>query len=338
MPERKNSGTANQGPMNTLDYCNPVWPGYFADPFVMRAGPLYYAYGTGQCDPLGREFPVLISADLIHWRSSGGALLPVPSAMPGSYWAPEVAEKAGQYFLYYSASTTKSDQDQRLRVAVSDTPAGLFEDSGKLLMPEQGFSIDASPFTDPRDGRRYLFFATDYDKDDPAGTGLAVAPLAADMMGVADAPRIVLRASAPWQVYEVNRDYKGRVWPQWNCVEGPSVVFHDNRYYCFYSGGAWHGQAYGVGFAVADHPLGPWSAPLAAQGPTVLKGIPGKLIGPGHNSVVIGPDGHTEWMIYHAWDPAHTARRMCIDPILWTPEGPRVDGPSTEPRRIPRHG
>jgi len=60
----------------------------------------------------------------------------------------------------------------------------------------------------------------------------------------------------------------------------------------------------------------------------VLKGIPGKIVGPGHNSVTIAPDGQTLMMVYHAWDPAHTARRMCIDPIQWTPEGPRVEGPS----------
>jgi hypothetical protein len=66
----------------------------------------------------------------------------------------------------------------------------------------------------------------------------------------------------------------------------------------------------------------------------VLKGIPGKVVGPGHNSTVIGPDGKTLFMVYHAWDPGHTARRLCIDPIFWTPDGPKVDGPSTTPRPL----
>jgi len=40
------------------------------------------------------------------------------------------------------------------------------------------------------------------------------------------------------------------------------------------------------------------------------------------------------YMVYHAWDAAKTARRMCIDPIIWTPVGPKVDGPSFEPREL----
>lgn len=31
-----------------LEYTNPVWPGYFADPFILRSGGTYFAYGTGE--------------------------------------------------------------------------------------------------------------------------------------------------------------------------------------------------------------------------------------------------------------------------------------------------
>jgi hypothetical protein len=48
----------------------------------------------------------------------------------------------------------------------------------------------------------------------------------------------------------------------------------------------------------------------------------------------MGPDDRTLYCVYHAWDANHTARRMCIDPLIWTREGPKVDGPSTEPRTI----
>ena len=61
-----------------------------------------------------------------------------------------------------------------------------------------------------------------------------------------------------------------------------------------------------------------------------LRGIEGKLIGPGHNSVVLGPDGRTHFVVYHAWDPARTARRMCIDPLVFTADGPRCLGPTIE--------
>jgi beta-xylosidase len=321
--------------MNTETYYqNPVYPGYFADPFVIMTRGGYYAYGTGPAATDGRAFPVLHSSDLVHWRELGGALLPLENPPALNYWAPEVAEADGRYFLFYSASTGLSDEHHRLRVATSQDPAGPFRDTGNLLIPDLGFTIDASPFRDPKTGRWYLYFATDYEEDAPHGTGLAVVELAADLMSAVTKPVPVVRAKADWQIYERNRDYKGRVWPAWHCVEGPSALYHDGKYYCLYSAGAWYGDNYGVGFAVANHPLGPYRDDYAASGPAVLRGIPGKVIGPGHNSTVIGPDGKTLFMVYHAWDAAKTARRMCIDPIYFDEHGPRVDGPSVDPRPL----
>lgn len=316
-------------------YQNPVYPNDFADPFVLQTRGRYYAYGTAAAGPDGRIFPVLRSDDLVKWERLTGALEPLKDPPGVSYWAPEVAEHNGRYYLFYSASTSQSDEHHRLRVAIADQPEGPFRDSGHLLMPEVGFSIDASPFRDPKAGKWYLFFATDYETDEPHGTGLAVVPLSDDLMHATAAPKPVIRAVADWQIYERQRNYKGRVWTKWHCVEGPSALYHDGRYYCFYSGGAWHGDNYGVGFAVADHPLGPWKDDFGLHGAYVLKGIPGQVIGPGHNSHVLGPDGHTRFMVYHAWDAAKTARRMCIDPIVWTKDGPKVDGPSTQPRTLP---
>jgi beta-xylosidase len=318
----------------TLTYTNPVSSIYFADPFVLRIGSGYWAYGTAPADGGGREFPVLHSTDLVHWSPAGHALDPAPASRGHNHWAPEVAAKDGRFYLFYSASPVGADEHHRLRVAVADSPQGPFRDSGNLLLPGVGFSIDAHPFCDPRSGKWFLFFATDYTDDEPHGTGLAVAPLSDDLLRVTARPRLVVRASCPWHVYERNRDYKGRVWDAWHCIEGPFVVFHDGRYYCLYSGGAWHSANYGVGFAVADDPQGPWKDDFAPHGPTVLKGVAGEVIGPGHNSVVLGPNDRTQFMVYHAWDVGRSARRMCIDPLLWSPQGPKCDGPSTAPRTM----
>jgi hypothetical protein len=64
-------------------YRNPVHPTYFADPFVMPApesGSRYVAIGTGAVTD-GKVFEVLVSDDLVDWRSLGGAL--EPPAGPG---------------------------------------------------------------------------------------------------------------------------------------------------------------------------------------------------------------------------------------------------------------
>jgi len=309
-----------------ITYRNPVHSEYFADPFVLKVNGIYYAYGTAPAGRDGRQFPVLRSSDLVHWAYVSHALEPLREKAY-AYWAPEVAQRDGRFYLYYSATTSPSDEHHRLRVAIADRPEGPFVDSGKMLLPEHAFSIDAHPFCDPKTKKWYLFFAMDYLEDEPHGTGLAVAPLNDDMLAIAERPRLVVRASCPWQVYERNRNYKGQTWPAWHCVEGPFVLFHEGKYFCLYSGGAWHSENYGLGFAVADHPLGPWTDDFAQHGATVLKGTL-ETIGPGHNSVVIGPDDRTEFVVYHAWDKTKTARRMCIDPLRWVNGVPKCDGPS----------
>jgi GH43 family beta-xylosidase len=134
--------------------------------------------------------------------------------------------------------------------------------------------------------------------------------------------RTVLRANHDWQIYQRNRLHYGREWSAWHTVEGPCVVAHDGRYFCFYSGGNWQTENYGVSWAVADHPLGPWKH-ADESGPLVLRQTPTAL-GPGHNSYAVAPDG-TEMLVYHAWDRARTARRMYIDPLVWTPGGPKCE-------------
>src|SRR3954470_21329171 len=96
---------------NAITYTNPIWPHYFADPFVLRAGPReYYAYGTAPADEQGREFPVLRSEDLVNWKYAGHALAPALDARGHNHWAPEVAPRNGRFYLYYSFAPRDADE------------------------------------------------------------------------------------------------------------------------------------------------------------------------------------------------------------------------------------
>jgi GH43 family beta-xylosidase len=166
------------------------------------------------------------------------------------------------------------------------------------------------------------------------GTSLVVDRLV-DMTQLAGEPVPVLTATADWQLFKRRRSMYGAVY-DWYTLEGPFVVKRLGRYWCLYSGGAWNSPDYGVSYAVADSPLGPWTEPDVV-GPALLRSLPGRLEGPGHCSVTVGPDGH-DYVVYHAWDPAHTARRMCIDRLDWTPDGPRTNGPTADPQPVPAGG
>jgi beta-xylosidase len=311
-----------------MTYTNPVYPHYFADPFVLRVGEMYYAYGTGARVLEGnRAFEVLESRDLVQWTSLGGALERLDDAYT-DYWAPEVAQRGDQFFMYYSAGV--EDKGHRLRVAVSSSPRGPFRDSGAVLTPDEPFAIDASPFLDD-DGQWYLYYAKDFLDGARVGTALSVAKLE-DMTRLVGEHRTVLRATQDWQMYQRARAMYGRTF-DWHTLEGPFVVKRLGRYWCFYSGGAWTNETYGVSYAVADHPLGPWTEPNSSL-PLVLKTIPGRVVGPGHNSLVQSVSGE-DFIVYHAWDEARTGRRMCIDRLEWTPDGPRTVGPTFTPQPAP---
>lgn len=308
-------------------YVNPVYPGSFADPFVLRHDGWYYAFGTDTQADSPLAFEVLRSRNLVGWNSLGRCLGDLRQSSR-DYWAPEVAESGGRFYLYYSFG--EGDRGHLIRAAVSDRPEGPYVDSGRVLTPNERFAIDAHPFRDD-DGTWYLFYARDRLEGERVGTSIVVDRLA-DMTTLAGEPVPVVSASADWQRFAADRPMYGGIY-DWHTLEGPFVVKRLGRYWCLYSGGAWTGPGYGVSWAVADSPLGPWTEP-GGDGPALLRSRPGELEGPGHCSVVVGPDGE-DYVVYHAWDPHRTARRMCIDRLAWTPDGPTTSGPTASPQPVP---
>jgi beta-xylosidase len=331
-------------------YTNPVYPYYFADPFVWKHEGRYYAVGTG---PIGEEnspkeadfttskingiemaIPLLVSDDLVNWKLHGGALIVPPIASGAVFWAPEVAYDNGKFYLYYSFAT--EGLHHQLRAASSSKPEGPYVDGGPLLPKSDDcpFAIDAHAFRDD-DGQWYLFYARDFldfGTQGRAGTALVMDRLLG-MTRLAGETRTVLRARCDWQRFEANREMYGQVF-DWHTLEGLCVRKKDGVYYCFYSGGCYQGEGYGVDYGTARKVTGPYSESGNEKGARVLRTVPGKVIGPGHHSIVLGPDDKTEFVVYHAWDPQMTGRRMFIDPLLWTADGPRCAGPTWTEQQI----
>jgi beta-xylosidase len=315
---------------STRAHANPVYPGYFADPFVWKAGESYYAIGTGEEEANGwtagvsKVFPLLRSKDFYHWDLVGHALNRPAESLGRNFWAPAVAGFEGRFYLYYSVG--HGDKNHQLRVAVAERPEGPYSDLEQPLVdPAQcSFAIDPHPFRD-EDGTWYLFFARDFlDQESGARAGTAlVAARMKSMTELATEPIVILRARHDWQRFERDRLMYGRKW-DWHTLEGPCVWTHQGRYYCFYSGGRWENETYGVDYGVADKVTGPYNDSGNETGPRVLRTIVGRLIGPGHNTIVRGPDGETDFVVYHAWDLPMTKRQMFISELRWTAEGPRV--------------
>ena len=100
-------------------YQNPVFPGTFADPFVLRHEGVYTAVGTGPGSE-GRVFPTLRSDDFAQWTEGPAALVPPQGWEGGDFWAPEIAYRDGTFFLLYSVGM--GHVGHQLRVATADRP------------------------------------------------------------------------------------------------------------------------------------------------------------------------------------------------------------------------
>ena len=95
----------------------------------------------------------------------------------------------------------------------------------------------------------------------------------------------------PTVVLQNDLDWEGHL------IEGPFVTRHGGRYWMFYAGNDFSTPAYGIGAAVADHPLGPYRK----QAEPLLKSTR-EWVAPGHASVAPGLDGQPQ-LFFHAFHP-----------------------------------
>ncbi len=106
--------------------------------------------------------------------------------------------------------------------------------------------------------------------------------LASDGRSLEGEPRIVLANDLDWEGH---------------LIEGPFVTRQDGRYWLFYAGNDFCTPHYGIGVAVADHPLGPYEKRMEP----LLKSTR-SWWAPGHASVAPGLTGEPR-LFFHAYFP-----------------------------------
>jgi arabinan endo-1,5-alpha-L-arabinosidase len=301
----------------------PVWSGYLADPFAFEFNGTYYMIGTGLGLSEQKDtFPSLTSNDLITWNYSGDVLYVINRPdQPSAYWAPEIAENDNIFYLFYSVGF--GEKEHRLRVASSASPLGPYNDSESIELTsvtKLPFAIDPHPFLDKKDGLWYLFYSRDFldtDNGYRVGTGIVVDRLLDNMTRLAGNEKVVLRAKHDWQMYERNRTIYNHVY-DWHTLEGAATWRQEpGVYICFYSGGNWQNKSYGVDYGVSySSPMGPYTEDSTNQA-RITHSVEGTIIGPGHNSVIMGRDNQTTYIVYHAWNEARTIRSPYVSQLNW---------------------
>ncbi|MCX6326603.1 MAG: glycoside hydrolase family 43 protein [Bacteroidia bacterium] len=293
----------------------------FGDPYILKVSDgMYYMVGTGGVKD---GFEMYSSADLKEWKDEGCIFQgnTDSSWCVANFWAPELYEYEGRYYLLFSADWRKNPTNEmenfRIGVAVSDSPTGPYTNLYNRPIFDPGYPvIDGNLLFEG--GKVFLYYSRCCYKH-PVESELAVwarekglfdeieeswvygVEMKTDFSGVIGEPLLLLRPpvllndkQAGWESRSVTSNEVNRRW-----TEGSYIFKRNDLYYMMYSANYFGGQNYAVGYATSKMPLGPFKK--ADNNPVLQKNTEqgGIVTGTGHNSATISPDGKEMLCVYH---------------------------------------
>lgn len=308
----------------TLRYCNPLsleasshdgspQGVNLGDVTVVHEGDTYYLFGTG-----GGAW---ISRDLVNWNyqavTVNGGRFPV---------APHVFKYNGAFYLsgndaplyksenilgpYQLLGPWLNDKGEPWTVTFNGTTAtGAF---------------DVDVFIDD-DNKPYLLFPG------RSTAGIYIAPLdPKNLSHLAAAPNHLFSfdSSHVWERWGEKNEYTGISW-----IEGPWMFKRNGTYYIEYSASGTQWLSYASGIYSSKSPMGPFT--YSPRNP-LLRKTSGIVTGPGHGSVVKGPDGN--WWVFYTIVTSNPpgGRRIGMDALAFDASGnPYTRGPSETPQWAP---
>lgn len=227
--------------------------------------------------------------------------------LAGNFWAPEVVEHEGTWYLYYSVSTFGSNSSA-IGLATNSTldpddPAYAWVDQGEVWSSAPGDNynaIDPGVITDA-EGTGWMAFGSFWggiqllELEWPSGKPVA----GAEPVVIAD------RGTPP------------------NAIEAPYLVEREGWYYLFVSRdsccsgvASTYNMAVGRSKDITGPYLGPDGMDMAADGGLSLLSTTGDLIGPGGQSVSDGV------LAFHYYDGANDGiPTLALRELAWDDEG-----------------
>lgn len=273
-------------------YQNPIIPGDWSDPALIRVGHLYYTLRSSFGWKPGLQ--IMDSPDLVHWRPAGCiALDNLPMMRDGTSEGGLRGSDLG-----FNPNTGKFVVYSPVReldwiVAwQADRVEGPWDGPHPVVEGyDPGFFADDE--VDPATGARRLYLVK---------TGAEVFELAPDGLSI--------------------RAHYGKITPLGS--EGPALFKREGCYYFIASdGGTRPGQRHDIyTLRTDDLRRGPWEADPANPQMQANAETNARLQGPGHGTLVRDDAGN--WFVaYHAFEITHYSlgRQACLDPVEWTADG-----------------
>ena len=261
-----------------------------ADPSIIYENGTYYLFATTG----GNGVRYYSSTDMTNWKDTG-YIIDKQTFNGGSqknfnaFWAPEVFKYNGKYYLLYSGGTT-SNWNIQLYLAVSNSMTGPWTYYTKIPLDKYAIlNIDGTVLIE--NNKVYLYY---HAKNEIYGVELS-----SDLKSLVSEPKVLFYPNQSWAKHST---------PPLN--EGPAIIKNNGKYYLMYSANDYYTKWYGVGFAVSNSPLGPFSD-VSINTPLLSSSN-----GPGHNSIFT-IDGKNYYIVYHSlvWnsDGTPSLRKLNVD-------------------------
>jgi xylan 1,4-beta-xylosidase len=266
-----------------------------ADPTIFEHKGVYYLYGTkGDNTIQGEGFQVYTSTDLKKWKhpdnSKGFALKKGDVYGTKGFWAPQVFERDGKFYMAYTAN-------EQIAIAVADSPLGPFKNDGKPLASDVR-QIDPFIFFD--NGKIYMYHVRLEN-----GNRIFVAEMEKDLSGIKPGTLIeCIHATEPWEDTQK---------VDWTVTEGPTVLKKGDFYYLIYSANDFRNKDYAVGYATSKSPLGPWTK---SDNDPIISRDKIEYPGTGHGDVFYDKDGEMFYVFHTHFSESEVApRKTAIIPL-----------------------
>lgn len=282
-------------------YMNPIFPGDYPDPSIIRDGEDYYMVHSSFDYYPG--LTIWHSRDLINWEPITNAL----NQYIGAVWAPDLVKYNKRYYIYIPAENTNY-------VIHAEMIEGPWSEPINLNIEH----IDPGHVSD-KDGKRYLYFSSG-----------AYIPLSDDGLSVAGELKHV------YDGWPIPPEWSIECF----CMEGPKLFQRGDYYYLTMAQGGTAGPATGhmVISARSKSPLGPWEN--SPYNPIIRTQSPDEpWWSVGHATIFDEPNGNT-WMLFHGYerDYYNKGRQTLMLPLEWTadnwyklPEGSSLSSPQLRP-------
>ena len=257
--------------------------------------------------------------------TSNAFVAPASGPLSGWIWAPDIRFYDGAWYMYFSASPSTAQFEQRLywvRNTSANPMTGTWSAPQRLFTNMDGFTLDPASFT--HNGVRYLVWA-----QAPATTGSTNIYIAR-MNGATAITGTQVSLSAPTLAWEregvaVN--------------EAPQVIVKNGRVFLGYSASATDSR-YKMGLLSAPVGANLLNAASWTKSSTPVFQTANGVYGPGHGSFTVAEDNQTDILVYHARDYATPTPDALRDPnrhtrmqqLLWQQNGqpyfglPQVNG------------